>query len=126
MDAFDRNKVTAFSMLAVIAGVGLIPVMLSKVGYAVVLAVLGLGFGLTQPLSMVMTADLTDPSLSGLTMGLRFTAIMLGDLLSPILLGFVVGAFGLAVAFYVAAAVVALAGVHMFVLQPHLLPARRR
>ena len=126
MDTFDRNKVTAFSMLAVIAGVALIPVMLSKVGYAMILAIFGLGFGLTQPLSMVMMADLADPRLSGLSMGLRFTAIMLADLLSPVLLGFVVGAFGLAVAFYVAAAVVTLAGVHMFAVQPHLLPDRRQ
>jgi MFS family permease len=126
MDAFDRNKVVAASMLAIIAGVGPIPIIFSKAGYAVILAVLGLGFGLTQPLSMVMMADLADPHLSGLSMGLRFTAIMLGDLLSPIVLGFVVGAFGLAVAFYVAAAVVILSGVHMFVLQSHLLPARRQ
>ncbi len=126
MNSFDRNKIVAVSMLAVIAGVALIPVKFSTPGYSVILGVFGLGFGLTQPLSMVMMADLTDPRLSGLTMGLRFTAIMLADLLSPILLGFVVGLVGLQAAFYVAAAVVTLAGVYMFVLDPQLLPTRRQ
>ena len=45
---------------------------------------------MTQPLSMVMIADLTDPVQSGLAMGRRFTAIMLAGLLSPIFLGLII------------------------------------
>jgi MFS family permease len=122
---FDRKKIIAVSMLAVILGVGLIPLMFSAVSFAVILAVFGLGFGMTQPLSMVMIADLTDPSQSGLAMGLRFTAIMVASLLSPIFFGFLVGTFGLTSSFYLAAFVVALCGIRMLIVRPELIPARR-
>jgi MFS family permease len=122
---FDRKKIIAGSLLAVVLGVGLIPSMFSAASFAVILAVFGLGFGMTQPLSMVMIADLTDPSQSGLAMGLRFTAIMVASLLSPIFFGFLVGTFGLTSAFYVAAVVVALCGIRMLIVRPELIPARR-
>jgi MFS family permease len=122
---FDRKKIIALSMLAVVLGVGLIPSMFSAVSFAVILAVFGLGFGMTQPLSMVMIADLTDPNQSGLAMGLRFMAIMVANLLSPIFSGFLVGTFSLPSAFYVAAAVVALCGIQMLIVRPELIPSRR-
>lgn len=122
---FDRKKIIAVSMLAVILGVGLIPSMFSAASFAVILAIFGLGFGVTQPLSMVMIADLTDPNQSGLAMGLRFMAIMVASLLSPILLGFLAGAFGLTSAFYFAAFVAALCGIRMLIVRPELIPARR-
>jgi MFS family permease len=100
--------------------------MTSVAGFTILISIFGLGFGMTQPLSMVMVSDLTDPTQSGLAMGLRFVAIMLGSLLSPILLGLIIETFGLSPAFYAAALVVALAGIWMFVLRPDLIPGRRR
>jgi MFS family permease len=94
-------------------------------GFTILISVFGLGFGMTQPLSMVMIADLTNPDQSGLAMGLRFTAIMVAGLLSPIFLGLIIETFGLAPAFYVAALVVVLAGIPMFLIRPDLIPARR-
>ena len=126
LDIFDRKKILAVSMLAVIVAVGLLPWMFSVAGFAILISIFGLGFGMTQPLSMVMTADLTDPNESGLAMGLRFTAIMVGGLLSPIFLGFIIGTFGLSPGFYFAALVVALSGIHMFIIRPDLIPGRRR
>ena len=126
MDIFDRKKILAVSMLAVIVAVGLLPWMFSVAGFAILISIFGLGFGMTQPLSMVMTADLTDPNESGLAMGLRFTAIMVGGLLSPIFLGFIIGTFGLSPGFYFAALIVALSGIHMFIIRPDLIPGRRR
>jgi MFS family permease len=76
--------------------------------------------------SMVMVADLADPNQSGLTMGLRFTAIMLAGLLSPVLLGLIIESFGMRPAFYVAAVVVVLTGIRMFIIRPDLIPGRRR
>ena len=112
-------------MLGITLAIGLIPSMGSIAGFAILISIFGLGFGLTQPLSMVMIADLTDPSQSGLAMGLRFTAIMVAGLLSPICLGFIVESIGLASAFYAAAIVVTLTGVRMFILRPDLIPNRR-
>lgn len=125
LDMFDRKKILAASMLAIIVAVGLIPSMGSVAGFTILISVFGLGFGMTQPLSMVMIADLTNPDQSGLAMGLRFTAIMVAGLLSPIFLGLIIETFDLAPAFYVAALVVILAGIHMFLIRPDLIPARR-
>ena len=126
LDIFDRKKILVYSMLAIILAVGLIPSMASVAGFTILISIFGLGFGMTQPLSMVMISDLTDPTQSGLAMGLRFTAIMLAGLLSPILLGFIIERIGLSPAFYVAASVVALAGIRMFIIRPDLIPGRRQ
>jgi MFS family permease len=126
LDLFDRRKILAYSILSVVLSVGLIPLMASTAGLAILIAVFGLGFGMTQPLSMVMVADLTDPNHSGLAMGLRFTAAMAASLLSPIILGLIVEKFGLSLAFYVAASVVALVGIRILILRPDLIPGRRR
>jgi MFS family permease len=125
MAYFERNRILAVSMLAIILAVGLIPSTVSVAGFTVLISIFGLGFGMTQPLSMVMVADLADPNQSGLTMGLRFTAIMLAGLLSPILLGLIIESFGMRPAFYVAALVVVLSGSHMLFIRPDLIPGRR-
>jgi MFS family permease len=126
LDTFNRKKILAMSMLAIIFAVGLLPSVVSVAGFALLISLFGLGFGMTQPISMVMIADLTNPDQSGLAMGLRFTAIMLAGLLSPIFLGLIIDTIGLSPAFYVAALIVALAGIHMFIIRPELIPERRR
>ena len=125
LDMFDRRKILAVSMLSIILAIGLIPSMFSVAGFAILISVFGLGFGMTQPISMVMIADLTTPDQSGLAMGLRFTAIMLAGLLSPIFLGFITETIGLGPAFYVAAGVVVMTGIYMFIIRPDLIPDRR-
>ena len=125
LNIFDRKKILAYSMLAIILAVGLIPSTASVAGFTILISVFGLGFGMTQPLSMVMISDLTNPTQSGLAMGLRFSSIMLAGLLSPIVLGFIIETIGLGAAFYAAALVVALAGIRMFFIRPDLIPGRR-
>jgi MFS family permease len=126
LDIFNRKKILTASMLAIIFAVGLLPLVNSMAGFVILISLFGLGFGMTQPLSMVMVADLADPDRSGLTMGLRFTAIMLADLLSPIFLGLIIETIGLSPAFYVAALVVVVAGVRMLIIRPDLIPGRRQ
>ena len=125
LNIFDRKKILAYSMLAIILAVGLIPSTASVAGFTILISIFGLGFGMTQPLSMVMISDLTNPTQSGLAMGLRFSSIMLAGLLSPIVLGFIIETIGLGAAFYAAALVVALAGIRMFFIRPDLIPGRR-
>jgi MFS family permease len=115
IDALGKRTNILVSVIAVAIGVGLIPAMPSIAGLGLVLIIFGLGFGISQPLSMVLIADLTDPKRSGLAMGLRFTSIMLAELLGPIVLGFVVAGFGMGAAFFVAAAAVIAAGIHILV-----------
>jgi MFS family permease len=125
LNIFDRKKILAYSMLAIILAVGLIPSTASVAGFTILISIFGLGFGMTQPLSMVMISDLTNPTQSGLAMGLRFSSIMLAGLLSPIVLGFIIETIGLGAAFYAAALVVALAGIRMFFIRPDLIPSKR-
>jgi len=126
LNAFNRKKILTVSMLAIIFAVGLLPSVDSVSGFTILISLFGLGFGMTQPLSMVMIADLTDPDQSGLAMGLRFTAIMLAGLLSPIFLGLIIESIGLSPAFYVAALVVIIIGIRMLIIRPDLIPGRRR
>ena len=125
LQSFSRKIMLALSTLAVALGVGFIPLLSSDFTIALVLCTFGLGFGLTQPLSMVMVADLADPRYSGLTMGVRFMAITLASFLGPVLLGFVVEGFGLNAAFYVSALLVIMTGGYILSWKSQLLPGRR-
>jgi MFS family permease len=106
-------------------GVGLIPMLPSVFTVALALCTFGFGFGLAQPLSMVMVADLADPRHSGLSMGVRFMAITLAGILGPVLLGVVVEGLGLHAAFYVSALFVIMTGSYILSWKSQLLPGRR-
>jgi MFS family permease len=123
--AFSRKDLMAFSVLTVAVGVGLIPVLSSWLTTALALCLFGLGFGLTQPLSMVMVADLSDPEHPGLNMGIRFMVITLANLLGPVLLGFLVEGVGLNAPFYASAFLVLAIGAYILKWKPGLLPGRR-
>jgi MFS family permease len=125
LNRLSRRAVTALAVAAVALGVGTIPLMPSPGGYAAALVVFGLGFGLSQPLSMVMMSDLAEARVGGLAMGLRFTAIMAANLSSPVMLGLMAEAVGLPFVFFAAAALVTMFGVATVVLRPNLLPQRR-
>jgi MFS family permease len=122
---FSRKDMMAFSILTVAVGVGLIPVLSSWLTTALALCLFGLGFGLTQPLSMVMVADLSDPEHPGLSMGIRFMVITLANLLGPVLLGFLVEGVGLNGPFYASAFLVLAIGAYILKWKPGLLPGRR-
>ncbi len=59
----------------------------------------GMGFGISQPLSMVMVSDRAGKN-SGMAMGTRFFVVNLALLISPVLTGIVVQWFNIAGAFY--------------------------
>jgi MFS family permease len=121
----NRKKIIAFAMGTIIVGVGLTPLMSSLMGFAMALSMYGLGFGISQPLSLVMIADLTDLNLSGIAMGLRFTVIMAANLLSPVILGFIVDIIGLKSGFYFAAFVVFMTASYILIIRPDLITGRR-
>ncbi|MBS3757112.1 MAG: MFS transporter [Desulfobacterales bacterium] len=75
-----------------------------------VMLLFGMGFGISQPLSMVMVSDRAGET-SGLAMGARFFVITLATMFSPLLTGLVVEGFGLAAAFYCVAGMLLAAGV---------------
>jgi predicted MFS family arabinose efflux permease len=125
LQRFSRSAMLALAISTVALGIGLIPMLSSVFSVALALCTFGLGFGITQPLSMVMVADLTDPRHSGLSMGIRFMAITLANILGPVLLGVVVEGFGLNAPFYVSALLVIMTGSFILSWKSQLLPGRR-
>jgi dipeptide/tripeptide permease len=106
-------------------GIALIPMLSSWSTTALASCLFGLGFGLTQPLSMVMVADLSDPERPGLMMRIRFMVITLTYLLGPVLLGCLMKGAGLNAPFYASAFLVLAIGAYILAWKPGLLPERR-
>ncbi|MCF8105682.1 MAG: MFS transporter [Desulfohalobiaceae bacterium] len=97
MGVVSREWLLAVTMFLLIIGIGMLPLFASRTVLAAVLLVFGLGFGMSQPLTMVMVSDVSH---SGLAMGIRFSAINLAAFLSPLVMGGVVNGLGLDWAFY--------------------------
>ncbi len=89
---------TAFA--CVFIGISVLPHFSGMVVLAGAMIVMGIGFGISQPLSMVMVSDRSAGKSSGTAMGLRFTTITLATFLSPLISGFLVDSLGLETAFY--------------------------
>ncbi|MFP4214067.1 MAG: MFS transporter [Desulfohalobiaceae bacterium] len=100
---FKRGQLLLLALTLLALGVLVLPVLQAKPWLTLALLVCGLGFGISQPLSMVMVSDLATTSESGLAMGLRFTVITSATFLGPLLLGMVVSWLGLEWAFYLPA-----------------------
>lgn len=104
----SRLNVLVFTLVCAIVGSGLLPMLGSPVVLGMFLALFGLGFGLSQPLSMVMISDVSG---SGLAMGMRFFSITVANFLSSLTMGLVAEYFGLAAAFYLGAGFLTVIGV---------------
>ncbi len=107
---FSRKTFLIVSLAAVLIGIGGVVQVGNIFGLVTLFLVFGLGFGISQPLSMVMTADVSSYDTAGLAMGMRFTTIALATFSSPLILGWVVSCFGLNWAFFFAAGLVLLGG----------------
>jgi MFS family permease len=107
----DRKPIILLSTAVVGLGTLIIPVLPSITGAGFAVLLIGLGFGVAQPLSMLMLSELRPPGSAGLTMGLRFTVIMLATLVSPIVSGQIVKLLGIEYAFYAASVVVLTVGI---------------
>lgn len=110
MGAVTRKRLAALALSLACVGVGLVPLLETQLALGTVLVLFGLGFGISQPLSMMLVTDLAPGEHAGLAMGLRFTTITLATFFSPLLCGGVAEAFGLGGAFVAALIVVSAMG----------------
>lgn len=108
--AFRRGLLLLLALGLLTLGVFLLPFLEAKPWLTLSLLVFGLGFGISQPVSMVMVSDLASTSVSGLAMGLRFTVITSATFLGPLLLGIAVTWLGLEWAFNLPAGLLFLVG----------------
>lgn len=110
MGRFSRESLLIMSLALLFAGTVALPTASGAGLTAGIIFLFGMGFGISQPLSMVMTSDRAGAA-SGQAMGIRFFVITLATLLSPIQAGLVVDGFGLEAAFFCVGAVILAAGV---------------
>ena len=103
MERFSRGALAACSLGCVFLDTVFLPAGSIIAVFVVLMAVFGFGFGISQPLSMVMVSDRAVSGFTGLAMGIRFMIVMAASLAGPLIFGFVADAFGLPAAFYVAA-----------------------
>ena len=109
MGRFSRESLLILALALLFAGAAALPTTSSAGLTAGIIFLFGMGFGISQPLSMVMISDRAGTA-SGQAMGIRFFVITLATLLSPIQAGLVVDGFGLAAAFFCVGAVILAAG----------------
>lgn len=95
------------------------PFLVSFVPLAATGGVLGLGLGLTQPITMSLVASSTAAPFRGFVLSLRLASLRLALVVGPVCLGLAVSRFGLAGAFLLAASVLT-AGTMLIYLFPLL------
>jgi MFS family permease len=110
MGRFSRTSLAAWAMGCVCVAVALVPANDVIWAMGALMVIFGFGFGISQPLSMVMVSDRASSGSMGLAMGVRFTTVMAAALLGPLVIGLVAELYGIAAGCYFAAAMLFLTG----------------
>jgi MFS family permease len=97
----------AAALAAVIAGIAMTPWLTSFWPLAVAFSLVGVGTGLTQPMTMSLISGRATASTRGLAIGLRQLVNQIAQISGPPLLGAIAGLMGLQAAFHAAAAIAA-------------------
>jgi MFS family permease len=99
---FGRYHTLLGALLLMAIGVISTPLLYSFWPLALSSALIGIGTGLTHPLSMVAVADNTDPQELGFALGIRMTGNRLAQLTNPLFFGIATQIVGLPAAFFLA------------------------
>ena len=94
-----RERTVVLTLLAMALGLAGIAFTASWWALVTFMVFMGAGFGLSQPVSMVMVADRVAPGERGVALGVRLTGNRLAQLLSPLALAVVAERAGLPVFF---------------------------
>jgi MFS family permease len=90
-----RERTVVLTLLAMALGLASVAFTTAWWALAAFMVVFGAGFGLSQPVSMVMVADRVAPGERGVALGVRLTGNRLAQLLSPLALAVVAERAGL-------------------------------
>jgi len=116
MGRVARRHLLALALGLILVGTAALPAVRNLWATSGIMLLFGAGFGISQPLSMVMVSDRAKEAFSGLAMGIRFTVITLATLLSPAVSGLIVDSAGLETAFYSIAGVLVAAAVLIWII----------
>ncbi|MEX2355714.1 MAG: MFS transporter, partial [Thermaerobacterales bacterium] len=92
---FGRFGLLSLSLLLAGLGLGVIPLVTGFSALAFLSLVTGIGFGYSQPLSMVLVADAVGDDRRGKALGVRLASNRLAQLIAPLLFGVLVAWYGL-------------------------------
>jgi len=95
----NRYRTMVLVMLIVGIGVGATAVFDGTTALITIFVLVGLGHGISQPLSMVTLADHVDSAERGTALGLRLTGNHLVQIVGPLVLGIVADTIGLTAVF---------------------------
>jgi MFS family permease len=107
---YTEEPVLLFSLVLAAGAFSLIPLFSHALLLGAVSFGLGLGLGLGQPLTLVITSNLSPPGRFGEALGMRLTVNNLTHVIMPMVFGMLGSALGLAWVFWISAAFVALGG----------------
>ncbi len=95
---FSRLIIVTMTFFSI--GLFLIPITSNFILISMGVILWGIGFGISQPLSMLIISENIPKSISGLGMGIRFTAITTSAFIAPIIFGIIAQYFKLSYIFY--------------------------
>ncbi len=85
----STNKLLYITMFFFSLGFFIIPIQNNLLTIGLGICLWGIGFGISQPLSMLIISENIEKDNSGLGMGIRFTAITTSAFIAPIIFGFI-------------------------------------
>jgi MFS family permease len=104
IDRLGRNLLVALSMAAATVGLAILPFAESPAVLAGLMALIGLGLGIGQPMTMAWVANRSPRAERGTALGVRLTGNRTALVVVPILVGAVAGTTGIGIVFWMLAA----------------------
>lgn len=98
-----RNVLVALSMLAATLGLAALPLVESPAVLAALMALIGLGLGIGQPMTMAWVANRSPRAERGTALGVRLTGNRSALVIVPVLVGAVAGTTGVGVVYWLLA-----------------------
>ncbi len=98
----SRLILVIITLSLITVATGVIPLINSKFIFSIPILMIGFGFGIFQPLSVVMVSDFVPKGYLGLSFGMRFSIITFASIIGPSVFGLLAQRWGVASSFYAA------------------------